>query len=352
MTARKAITPALIDALRKGILRDLLTPGLFVEVLPSGKKRWKYRRCIPVNGAEVRLSFALFPARTIAEARAWAVGLNEKIDKGVDPREVNRANKRRASMTVARAHALYMTAVRDGCASRAKRKNKPRTISDKVEIFQRDIAPKLGSRSIYEVTEKDLISLVVDKGKAAKVRANRLATELKVFFGWASSLRGMDIGLDIDPSRRLGDLRFPESPRKRYLNDQEIEWFLEALVEEEMDCRRGMLLWLLTGARLSEVVQARCDELQDGVWVIPSRRTKNSKQHRIPLGPWGQALFKKDGIWVFPAPKSTGPRSKSCWYKARDRVKKRMEMLSGRLSSSSRLMISVGRFDLTPRSSK
>jgi hypothetical protein len=40
------------------------------------------------------------------------------------------------------------------------------------------------------------------------VRANRLAAELKVFFGWAASLRGLEIGLETDPSRRLGDLRF------------------------------------------------------------------------------------------------------------------------------------------------
>jgi integrase len=33
--------------------------------------------------------------------------------------------------------------------------------------------------------------------------------------------------------------------------------------------------------------------------------------------------------WAFPAPKRDGPRSRSAWYKARDRVKKRMEALAG-----------------------
>src|SRR3546814_16320447 len=37
-------TPASIDALPKGLLADLLTPGLAIEVLASGKKRWRYRR--------------------------------------------------------------------------------------------------------------------------------------------------------------------------------------------------------------------------------------------------------------------------------------------------------------------
>ena len=52
------------------------------------------------------------------------------------------------------------------------------------------IEPALrGQAQIYEVTEEDLVRLVLAKGKRARVRANRLAGELQVFFGWASSLR-------------------------------------------------------------------------------------------------------------------------------------------------------------------
>jgi hypothetical protein len=124
-----------------------------------------------------------------------------------------------------------------------------RTVTDKQDIYRRDIAPKLGRKIIYDVTEGDLIKLVETKGKKARVRANRLAAELKVFFGWTASLRGLAVGLEVDPSRRLGDLRFPETPRSRRLALQEIAWFLEALAAEERDYQRGMLLWLLTAAR-------------------------------------------------------------------------------------------------------
>lgn len=101
-------------------------------------------------------------------------------------------------MTVRKAHALYMEAVRAGRASRAKRPNKPRTIRDKQEIFDRDIAKALGDRIIYKVEEADLIRLVEAKAKTTKVRANRLAAELKVFFSWAASLRGLEVGLEAD----------------------------------------------------------------------------------------------------------------------------------------------------------
>jgi len=329
--ARKkvALTPSAIDNLCTGKLEDALTPGLAIEVLKSGKKRWKYRRRVPLSTAFVKLSLGQFPAHSIGAAREWARNLNTKIDAGLDPREVIRTEDARAFMTVARAHGLYMKAALDGRSSRAKRPNKPRTISDKLEIYNRDVAPAIARKIIYEVTEADLIKLVEKKGRAAKVRANRLAAELKVFFGWSASLRGLEVGLESDPSRRLGDLRFPELPRARKLSLQEIEWFLRALVPEEHVFRRGMLLWLLTAARIAEVSRARSDEVVDGVWIIPSSRVKNSIEHRIALGPWGRALMQSNSEWVFPAVRIQGPRTTG-WYKARDRVKKRMEHFAGR----------------------
>lgn len=327
---KRELTPALIDDMRGGKLDDSKTGALSIEVLSSGKKRWLYRRRIAGRGEIVKLGLGLYPAYSIADARKWANGLNLQIDAGIDPRETAREEIRVATMTVDRAHELYMEAVREGRSSRAKRLNKPRTVADKQDIYRRDIAPKLGRKIIYDVTEADLIKLVETKGKTARVRANRLAAELKVFFGWTASLRGLEVGLEVDPSRRLGDLRFPETPRTRRLAHQEIGWFLEALVEEERDYQRGMLLWLLTAARLAEVCEARSGELSGGVWTIPASRTKNSVEHRIALGPWGWSLMQSDSEWVFPAPKLDGPRSRNCWYTARNRVRERMEQLAGR----------------------
>jgi integrase len=330
MATKKTFTPASIDAVSQGVLRDPQTPGLFIEILPSGKKRWKYRRLIHRSELEIRLSFGLFPTRSIADAREWADGLNAQVEQGVDPREVMRADEERAGMTVARAHGLYMIAVREGRASRAKRRNKPRTISDKLEIYRRDIATKLGNRSVYEIAEDDLVRLVAAKGKTAKVRANRLAAELMVFFRWASSLRGLEVGLNNDPSRRLGDLKFPESPRQRKLSREEIGWFLQAVAEEERDFRRGYLVLLLTGARLSEVVLGRSEEVTAGVWTVPAGRSKNSKAHVVALGPWGRSLMATNSEWLFPAERVEGPRRKPIWYKVRDRILTRMSALAGR----------------------
>lgn len=329
MARKLAFTPASIDALTEGFLDDPYTPGLRIEVLESGRKAWKIERRVVGTRMKVRLTLGTYPAHSIASAREWAGELNQQIDAGIDPREAIRADKKRASLTVAHAHELYMGAVREGRASRAKRKNKPRTIADKQEMYDRDIAPFLAKKSIYDVSERDLISLVMKKGETAKVRANRLAAELKVFFGWAASLRGLIIGLENDPSRRLGDLRFPEPPRTRKLSLIELEWFLKAVAEEPRDFRRGMLLWLLTAVRISELIFARREEVEDGVWTIAADRVKNGAAHTIALGPWGQRLMATNSEWIFPAERVDGPRT-SGWYKARDRVLVRMCGFAGR----------------------
>lgn len=330
MANRDTLTPMKIDLMESGRIYDPLTPGLRIEALSRGKKRWKFRRRLPGRSTVIKMNFGLFPAFSIAEARAWARQINEQVEAGFDPRALVGGEQLRSIMTVERAHGLYMDAVREGRSSRAKRPNKPRTISDKLEIYNRDIAPTLAKKIIYEVTEAELVRLVMLKGKTARIRANRLAAELKVFFGWTASLRGMEVGLEIDPSRRLHDLRFPETRRSRSLSLQEIEWFLLALVEEEWEYRRGMLLWLLTAARLAEVTEAPSAELVEDVWNIPAERAKNGVEHQIALGPWGRLLMRSNGKWAFPAPKRDGPRSRSTWYKARNRVKMRMEALAGR----------------------
>lgn len=329
MSRKGGLTPASVDALKIGSLDDPLTPGLKIEALPSGKKKWRYQRRIVGGGGAIKATLGPYPAFTIAAAREWARELNEKTEAGVDPREEKRLAEQRASMTVARVHGLYMEAVQEGRASRAKRKNKPRTISDKLKIYRCDIEPKLASRSIYDVTEADLIKLVTAKGKTAKVRANRLAAELNVFFGWAASLRGLEVGLADNPARRLGDLRYPESPRTRKLSLEEIEWYLRAVAaEQERDYRRGLVLLLLTAVRISELYCARSDEVADGIWTIPADRVKNSRAHVIALGPWGRALIASNAEWLFPAPKADGPRTQG-WYEARDRVLARMLEYSG-----------------------
>jgi hypothetical protein len=79
MSKKVAILPTHIDALRSGSLADKLTSGLSIEVLASGKKRWKYRRQVAGTKVVAVVFGGLFPAQPIADAREWARGLAEIV---------------------------------------------------------------------------------------------------------------------------------------------------------------------------------------------------------------------------------------------------------------------------------
>jgi hypothetical protein len=226
---RFTLTPACVDALTDGNLLDPQTPGLWIEAGSNGKRTWRYRRRITSTDVVVKLTLGRYPKHSIADAREWAAKLNAQVELGIDPRVVVEDEIERSELTVAQAHERYMQAVREGRASRAKKLNKPRTIEEKLSLYHGDIEPALATKRIFEVTEEDLTRLVLAKGKRARVRANRLAGELKVFFGWASSLRGTEIGLPSNPAARITDLKFPEAPRNRKLSLEEIGWFLCAV---------------------------------------------------------------------------------------------------------------------------
>ena len=174
MKRKVPFTPGRLDNLPEGQLKDPQTPGLFLDVNRWGRRTWRYRRRLAYSDQTLKMTLGHYPAFSIADARAWAKGLNDQIEAGLDPRTEARVKAERNKLIVSYAHERYMIAVREGRGSRAKKINKPRTIADKLAIFRRDIEPTLGTKLIFDITEEDLTQLVLAKGMASKVRANRL----------------------------------------------------------------------------------------------------------------------------------------------------------------------------------
>jgi hypothetical protein len=128
-------SPASIDALTSGSIADPQTPGLAIVPISVPKKRWIFRRRVARSKTIVTMFGGYYPSTSIATAREWARVLNEMVEAGIDPRVAQRAEKRRATMSVSRPHELYMAAVHQGRSSRAKLANKSRTIKDKLDTL-------------------------------------------------------------------------------------------------------------------------------------------------------------------------------------------------------------------------
>jgi hypothetical protein len=187
---RQDFTPAALDGLTAGRRADPATQGLSIRV--SGKRKlWTYRRRLSGSKKILSLTHGTYPAVSIAAARGWAEALNDRIDRGIDPREESRAEQARKAMTVEAAHKLYMVVV-----TRGDRKTlKPRTLYDKRVIFDRDIKPRLGDTSLVELTEDECWEAIYDKAEASKDRANKMAGELNCFLRWCCGREGRMAGI-------------------------------------------------------------------------------------------------------------------------------------------------------------
>lgn len=322
------LSPSRIEALPEGKHPDALVPGLCVIVSASGKRIWHFRRRVARSGKIVTLRLGGFPAHSIGAAREWASTLNEATERGVDPREERRIEKAMA-MSVAEAHATYMGAMHLGDRKRLK----PRTLYDKQAIFRRDIAPRLGTKILAELTEDECWDAVYDKAKTSKVRANKMAGELSCFLRWCSSREGqMDgIALKAHPAPTLNSNWFATGAKanKRFLSEDEIKLLFRALVAEKLVYRRGILLLLLTAARRNELFGAVASEISEGLWTLPEERSKSGLANYVALGPWGCRLAQTNHEWLFPSRRTDGPQLNG-WFKARDRVHARMEDFAGR----------------------
>jgi hypothetical protein len=322
------LSPSGLDALPEGTYSDPLVAGLCVIVSAAGKKVWSFRRRVARTGTTVTLKLGTFPAYPISEARKWASDLNEAIERGVDPRVAIRVERAREELTVEQAHGLYMEAIERG----DRKQLKPRTLSDKMIIYSRDIGPRLGSKSLLDLTENECWDAVYDKAKASKVRANKMAGELSCFLRWCSGREGRMAGIPLaaHPAPTLNSNWFcTGSPANtRFLNREEIGWLFRGLVDEELVYRRGFVLLLLTAARRNELFGAQASEIDNGIWTLPPERSKNGEKNIIALGPWARRLAQTNHKWLFPSPRVDGPQLYG-WFKARDRIHARMEDYAG-----------------------
>ena len=119
--------------------------------------------------------------------------------------------------------------------------------------------------------------------ECGEVSANRTRASLSAFFAWA-----MREGL-LDSNPVVGTNRQPEKSRERVLADDELKIIWDALGPD--DYSTVVRLLMLTGQRASEIAALRWSEIVGDQIVLPPGRTKNGRQHTVPLVATALAFF-------------------------------------------------------------
>ena len=159
--------------------------------------------------------------------------------------------------------------------------------------IERDVLPGLGDRPAEDIKRRDIISIldtIVRRG--APVHANRVRSMLSAMWSWAISEDLVDV--EVNPASNIKN-RVEEQPGTRWLSADEIKKLAPHLEVLSSAKRDALKLILLTAQRPGEVVGIRAREvdLEKGLWVIPADRSKNKREHVVPLVGEARAIISR-----------------------------------------------------------
>jgi integrase len=172
-------------------------------------------------------------------------------------------------------------------------------------MFEKDVLPKIGGRKIKDIGKRDIRFILERIEARAPNQALQVYRRLSRLFNYAAS---KDI-IEISPMANLDPIG-RQSKKDRYLTFDEIKIFLTRLPVADMapNTAAALELILRTGQRPSEVIGTHRDEIQGDWWIIPGGRTKNGREHRVPLTERIKSLFGEanEHGFYFPSLKNAG----------------------------------------------
>jgi len=219
-------------------------------------------------------------AVTAEQARKRAEQLKAEVSLGGDPHAAR--EKLRAVPSVEEfANDRYIPHARDRLRS-----------AHNIEAYlRRRILPAIGRKALDEVTQQDVAELrrkLVALGLANGTVNRHLAT-LRAMFNLALK---WELYEGKNPAASPGMLC--EEHRDRYLSPEETQALVKALdADEDPIAAAALALLIVTGARRSEIILAKWEQvdLDRGLLVVP--RSKSGKPRYIPLSPVAVVILRR-----------------------------------------------------------
>lgn len=269
---------------------DEIQRNLFVRVTCAGSRTFYVRR--KISGISERIFIGRYPDISVEQARRSAAAIMGQIAMGSNPQESIRAAREEA--TIGELFTNYIEQYARGRCLRAK---------DMERDFERYVKD-WRERKYSSVKKSDVQTRFNDvfreHGPGA---ANHILILMRAAINW--NLRH---GF-IEGANTWAGLRcYKIQARERFLKPNEMEAFFSAVGRITDDTIRDFIaISLFTGARKSNVLGMRWDQVDFdlAIWRIPL--TKNKDSQTVPLTKPAMTILKrrrlalnKKSPWVFP----------------------------------------------------
>ena len=250
--------------------------GLYLEVDPSGARRWVQR--LVIRGKSRTLGLGGFALVSLSEAREQALANRKLARAGGDPLAARR--RRRGMPTFEEAAAEVWRQKRDAWRNAKHVKDWPASL--RLYVF-----PQVGDKLVSEITSADLLQVLAPLWHAKPETARRVRQRIGAVMKWAVAMElrpdnpagealGQALGRQQDVVRHRPALGHDEVGRAVSVIRASRAWAGTKLAFEFL---------VLTAARSAEVRLATWGEVDrdSAVWAIPGSRMKTRREHRVPL---------------------------------------------------------------------
>ncbi len=272
--------------------------GLYLLVKPDGRKTWVFRYRDRTTGKQRDKGLSPYPDVKLAEARELATNCRSQLRLDIDP-----IASRRAAREHAKAEQGRMLTFGE-CAKRFIAANKPSwrnaKHADQWHSTIETYCSTLLKLPVSEVDNNHVYSALYAIWESKTETATRLRGRIERILDWASvnRLRSGD-----NPARWKGNLQHllpPPEPLKKVehrpaLPYAEMPEFMKKLQQRKELSALALQFQVLTATRPGEATGAKWEEIdwKQKLWTVPPSRTKNKKEHEVPLSDQAIALLKK-----------------------------------------------------------
>ncbi len=260
--------------------------GLFLRVRPSGAKSWVYIFSLPGERRLTKMTLGSIKDVSIESARQQVIELKKYVASGIDPRSA------KAAAIAENAQAITMQKLFENWIDFEKSADRVtvkwmKSHEDRWRLHLKSSLGKLLARDIARVHLAAVLDAMMRKGIREETRKALTTLNLMLDYGLTRNL------VEQNPARTLRPKDFAATaarPRDRVLSLAELKqlWLVldqASSTSLSLVITTAIKLLMLTGARRGEVAAMQWSELDldHGVWILPSERTKNRQSHRIYL---------------------------------------------------------------------
>lgn len=239
------------------------------------------------SGKRQDMSLGVFPLVSLADARRGATEARTLLAKGINPIQSKRALKA-ADLEKSKEKIKFKEFARECIEMKSHEWRNSKHRDQWTYTIESFANPIIGEKSLDNITTEDILKILQPIWLKKTETASRLRGRLEWVLASATTRK---LRSGINPAQWRGHLdTILSRPNKvnkvkhfKALHFSQVPTFIAKLKDKESMSALALEFAILNCARTGEVIGAKQEEINNGIWIIPGERMKASKEHRVPL---------------------------------------------------------------------